>query len=98
MLDQGMKNLFPQNGNFNQSAYKKMENEWADWFGAGFKVLLDVSLIPPGSDRPTDLTVKYKVVDPHSNGIMYKRVHTFVNESGECFERVNKSDMQNYRS
>lgn len=36
MSDQGEKNLFPQNSNFNRGSYKSMENEWADWTEAGY--------------------------------------------------------------
>jgi hypothetical protein len=44
--DQGIKNMFPQNANFNNSAFKKMENEWADWITKkGGSVEVDVQLV-----------------------------------------------------
>ena len=49
--DQGLKNLFPQNGNFNVSAYKTLENEWADWIDSGKDVHIVVELTPKGQYR-----------------------------------------------
>src|SRR5690606_36604580 len=50
--DQGLKNLYPQNGNFNVSAYKKLENEWADWIDARMDVHIAVGLTPENVDLP----------------------------------------------
>jgi hypothetical protein len=97
MSDQGEKNLFPQNANLNRSAYKKMENEWADWTDEGFEVKLKVELDPPGSDRPTDIFSKYEVIDPKTKKAVFKREHSFANTAGESFNRVSKSDMRNYK-
>jgi hypothetical protein len=60
MSDQVEKNLFPQNANLNRSAYKKRENEWADWTDEGFEVKLKVELDPPDSNRPTDIFFKIR--------------------------------------
>jgi len=98
MSDQGEKNLFPQNANFNRSSYKKMENEWADWTSEGFEVKLKVDLHPPGSERPTNLISEYEVYDPKTGDMVFKRDHEFKNTSGEIFERVTKKDMSYYRS
>ncbi|MGK0272687.1 MAG: hypothetical protein ACI88H_003360 [Cocleimonas sp.] len=83
MSDQGEKNLFPQNANFNRGSYKKMENEWADWTKEGYEVKLKVSLNPPGSERPTDIKSIYEVIDPKNGDVIFKREHLFNNSAGE---------------
>jgi hypothetical protein len=97
MSDQGEKNLFPQNSNLNRGAYKSMENEWADWTEAGYEVKLKVKLDPPGSSRPDNVSARYEVIDPDTSEEVFKREHSFSNNSGEAFERVSKSDMSLYR-
>uniref|UniRef100_UPI00248D8CAB DNA/RNA non-specific endonuclease n=1 Tax=Parendozoicomonas sp. Alg238-R29 TaxID=2993446 RepID=UPI00248D8CAB len=97
MSDQGEKNLFPQNSNLNRSAYKKMENEWADWADEGFEVQLKVELHPSGAERPTDIVAKYSVIDPATRKPVFKRRERFKNAPGESFERVAKADMKSYR-
>ena len=45
--DQGIKNMFPQNANFNNGAFKKVENEWADWINKkGGSVEVDICRVP----------------------------------------------------
>ncbi|CAM3504848.1 DNA/RNA non-specific endonuclease [Parendozoicomonas haliclonae] len=97
MSDQGEKNLFPQNSNLNRSAYKKMENEWADWTSEGFQVKLKVTLHPPGSKRPTDIVAKYTVIDPATGKAVFKRRECFSNTLGETYTRVSKNDMKSFR-
>jgi len=97
MSDQGAKNLFPQNSNLNRSAYKTMENEWADWTDAGFEVKLKVKLDPPGAERPDNIIAEYEVFDPKTGDQVFERQHEFANQAGESFERVSKSDMSLYR-
>lgn len=94
MSDQGEKNLFPQNSNFNRGSYKSMENEWADWTEAGYEVKLKVSLEPPGSARPTDVISEYEVFDPKSKKRVYKKRHKFNNQNGQTYVRVPKEVMQ----
>ncbi|MBB3059779.1 DNA/RNA non-specific endonuclease [Microbulbifer rhizosphaerae] len=96
MSDQGEKNLFPQNSNLNRGAYKKMENEWADWTNEGFEVKLKVSLEPPGAERPTNIISEYEVIDPKTGDIVFDRRHNFSNSAGEAFDRIPKADMQFY--
>lgn len=91
--DQGLKNLFPQNGNFNTSAYKKLENEWADWIDAGMDVHITVELAPKQQDRPDRVRVAYEVVDPADGRVVYDQRVTFRNEAGQQFERVPRADM-----
>ena len=94
--DQGLKNLFPQNGNFNVSAYKTLENEWADWIESGKDVRITVDLTPQGQDRPDRVRVSYEVVDPASGDVVYDQRVTFRNEAGQHYERVPRADMANY--
>lgn len=94
--DQGLKNLFPQNGNFNVSAYKTLENEWADWIESGKDVRITVDLTPQGQDRPDRVRVSYEVVDPASGDVVYDQRVTFRNQAGQHFERVPRADMADY--
>jgi len=94
--DQGLKNLFPQNGNFNVSAYKTLENEWADWIESGKDVHIVVQLTPKGQDRPNHVRVAYEVTDPATGQVVYDQRVTFRNEAGQHYERVPRADMANY--
>jgi hypothetical protein len=91
--DQGLKNLFPQNGNFNVSAYKKLENEWADWIDSGKEVHITVELTPVNQDRPDRVRVSYEVTDPADGRVVYDQRVTFRNEAGQQFDRVPRADM-----
>lgn len=93
--DQGLKNLFPQNGNFNVSAYKKLENEWADWVDSGKDVHITVELTPANQDRPDKVRVSYEVTDPADGRVVYDQRVTFRNEAGQQFDRVPRADMAN---
>ncbi|MGV8931162.1 MAG: DNA/RNA non-specific endonuclease [Luteimonas sp.] len=93
--DQGLKNLFPQNGNFNVSAYKTLENEWADWIDSGKDVHITVDLTPKNQDRPERVRVSYEVVDPADGRVVYDQRVTFRNEAGQQFDRVPRADMAN---
>ncbi|MFM2481393.1 DNA/RNA non-specific endonuclease [Celerinatantimonas sp. YJH-8] len=97
MSDQGLKNLFPQNANLNRSAYKKMENELADWTKEGCQVKLKVVLSPPGAERPKEITAYYEAKNPDTGKIVFRRRHNFNNMSGESFERVKRKDMKYYK-
>lgn len=94
--DQGLKNLFPQNGNFNVSAYKTLENEWADWIESGKDVHIVVELTPKGQDRPNHVRVAYEVTDPATGKVVYDQRVTFRNEAGQHYERVPRADMADY--
>ncbi len=91
--DQGLKNLFPQNGNFNVSAYKTLENEWADWIDSGKDVHITVELAPKEQDRPERVRVSYEVTDPVDGRVVYDQRVTFRNEAGQHFDRVPHADM-----
>lgn len=89
----GEKNIFPQNTQFNNSAYRTMENEWADWIKSGHEVSVDVKLIGDGV-RPDRVEVFYKVVDPGTGKTVFKNSADFANEAGQVFERVPRGDMK----
>jgi hypothetical protein len=93
--DQGLKNLFPQNGNFNVSAYKTLENEWADWIDSGKEVHITVDLTPKHQDRPDSVRVSYEVTDPADGRVVYDQRVTFRNEAGQHYDRVPRADMAN---
>lgn len=93
VLDQGSRNLIPQNGQFNNGAYRKMENEWAAWIDSGREVHVQIDLLPSGTARPDQLSVTYDVLDPASGDVVYSRDVLFNNQAGESFERVPTADM-----
>lgn len=96
VLDQGNKNLFPQNSQFNNSAYRTMENEWASWIGSGKEVRVQVELGPQGAARPGRVGVTYDVVDPKTAEVVYSRDFAFNNQAGQVFDRVPTADMARY--
>ena len=94
MGDQGLKNLFPQEANFNNSAYRKMENELADWTRKGKEVYLTITLDPPGAARPDVVKVAYEVIDPATGKTVNFHAEKFQNEAGQAFQRVGAGDME----
>jgi DNA/RNA non-specific endonuclease len=94
--DQGEVNLFPQNVQFNNSAYRKLENEWADWIKQGKEVQIDVQLSGGTAARPDKIDVFYKVVDPATGKTVYKDSANFANQAGQTFDRLPRSDIKTY--
>ena len=92
IADQGIKNMFPQNAQFNNSAYKKLENEWSDWIKSGKEVEVDIQLKGSGS-RPDEVIVKYKVIDPETGKTVHNDRVPFMNEAGQTYDRVSRKDM-----
>ncbi|WP_276313944.1 DNA/RNA non-specific endonuclease [Nocardia huaxiensis] len=88
MRDQGLKNMFPQNWNFNRSAYKKLENEWAAWTDAGGVVYVDVELEEFDGVRPDVVRVRYRVETPDGTVVYTPEQETFDNESNQEFKRL----------
>jgi len=84
--DQGTKNLFPQQGNFNTSAYKKIENEWGRAINAGYEVQVHVKLTPPGSTRPDQVEVRWQYYD--NDGNLFGEAHreVFHNGPGQTYD------------
>ena len=91
--NQGLDNLFPQNGDFNISAYKTLENEMADWVETGAEVRVAVDLLG-GGDRPERVRVVYEVVDPASGDLVYDNNVLFQNAADQTFDRTPSSDMK----
>ena len=83
---QGIKNMFPQNANFNNGAFKKVENEWADWINKkGGSVEVDIQLVG-NSAKPDKVKVSYQLKD--ANGHVVREVtEQFKNQSGRMFDR-----------
>jgi hypothetical protein len=95
VLNQGDKNLFPQNGQFNNSAYKKLENEWADWIKTGKKeVHVEIQFSGGTAARPDKMEVFYKVVDPATGKTVSKQTVDFDNQAGQLYDRTPKKDMK----
>jgi filamentous hemagglutinin len=72
-------NLFPQDGNFNNSAYKRWENEIKGALNNGDQVgpvTVRFSRTDPASPRPDSLIIDYSV-----NGVPKQRF--FVNKAGK---------------
>lgn len=88
VTDQGLKNLFPQNGNFNMGAYKTLENEWAAWVDKGMDVRIEIDLTPARVDRPDRVRISYEVIDPADGGRVYDQRVTFDNRAGQRYDRV----------
>jgi DNA/RNA non-specific endonuclease len=93
MKDQGLDNLIAQNGNLNKSAYKKLENELADWVKAGGEVDLKVTLKGGVPGRPDQIFVEYKVLNPKTGKVVFDNVDKFNNVANETFARVSKSEI-----
>jgi len=91
--DQGLDNLFPQNGDFNISAYKTLENEMADWVEAGAEVRVTIDLLG-GGDRPVQVRVAYEVLSAASGDIVYENNVLFRNQADQTFDRTPSSDMK----
>lgn len=94
--DQGSINLVPQNGDLNNNAWGKMENEWADWIQSGKRVEVEIRATPTGIDRPEAFRVSYDIVDPASGKVVYSNSKRFLNEAGQDFERVTSKDIKNW--
>lgn len=98
VLDQGSRNLFPQNAQFNNSAYRVLENEWADWVRQGREVRVEISLDRSGGNvRPDRIEVSYEVVDPATGRVVYDNSTVFANQAGQTFDRVPNAQMPNFR-
>ncbi|QQP94535.1 DNA/RNA non-specific endonuclease [Lysobacter enzymogenes] len=93
VTDQGLKNLFPQNGNFNMGAYKTLENEWAAWIDKGMDVRVNIELTPRDADRPDRVRISYEVLDPGDGHRVYDQRVSFDNRAGQRYARVDAGEM-----
>ena len=85
--------IVPQVANLNRGAWKKMENEWADWVSRGFRVDYSIDVTPPGAIRPDSFEVEYTVTNPTTNEVVHRNWPEFENVSGQTFNRVSRGDM-----
>lgn len=84
--NQGIKNMFPQNANFNNGAFKKVENEWADWITKkGGSVEVDIQLVG-NSTRPDKVKVSYRLMDSDGN-VAREVFKEFNNKTAQTFDR-----------
>ena len=93
MGDQGIKNLFSQSGRFNKSAWKKLENEWADWIKKGYHVDLEINFTKFSGKRPGRITVKYKVTNPGTKVSKSFKPVPFDNIPTAIYNRIQKAAM-----
>ncbi|WP_375402677.1 DNA/RNA non-specific endonuclease [uncultured Sphingomonas sp.] len=93
MGDQGAGNMFPQNFNFNRSAYKTMENEWAGWIEHGGTVKTRVELSGGTPNRPAEVAVSYEVFDASGRQV-FDKVHAFENASDQKFSRLSTLEIK----
>lgn len=90
----GALNMFPQESNFNQRVYARMEQEWSDWLAEGMEVRIEVDLLPGDTRRPTEVHVDYVVVDPASGEVVYDpALIAFENTTGQTFDPIARADM-----
>ncbi|MEJ2639040.1 MAG: DUF4781 domain-containing protein [Desulfosarcinaceae bacterium] len=94
VLDEGLKNMFPQDAHLNRGAYKTLENEMADWIHAGVDVHVKVKLDNFQNGRPTEIDISYQVVDPHSGKQVFKSKALFDNDTNQSYNRVEKTAME----
>ncbi|WP_394278342.1 DNA/RNA non-specific endonuclease [Microbacterium sp.] len=85
--------IVPQAANLNRGAWKRMENEWANWTAKGYEVSYDIDVYPPGAVRPDSFEVTYTVTDPSTGTVAYRNWPSFWNESGEAFDAIHPRDM-----
>ncbi|MEN6536804.1 MAG: DNA/RNA non-specific endonuclease, partial [Bryobacteraceae bacterium] len=88
VLDQGSVNLFPQEGNFNMSAFKTLENDYARYTSQGYQVDFSHTLgdFDPLTGRPSSLSVRYEVTDANGN-VVDTFADKYLNQSGQVYVR-----------
>lgn len=84
--DQGPKNLFPQQFNFNRGAYKAIEDEWERAINAGYEVQVNVKLTPPGAARPDKVEVRWQYYDQNGNPFGEGQRIKFNNAPGQKYD------------
>ena len=89
-----MENMFPQDANFNTSAYKTMENEMANWIDLGQEVRISVTTAKYDSARPAKVEVSYVVADPDTGKVIYRRQKRYSNDGEQVYKRLSRDEMQ----
>ncbi|MDI4231943.1 DUF4781 domain-containing protein [Bradyrhizobium sp. Arg237L] len=93
MHDQGLINLFPQNSEFNQHVYNQFETEMRQWIEAGGEVRGTVEVGSAGANgglawagaRPSEVAIRYEVVNPRTGRVVYRNQTLFDNEQGQRY-------------
>ena len=93
-LDEGLKNLFPQDGNFNVSAYKTLDNEMADWISVGAEVSVDIRLVDFVDGRPDTVVIEYDITHPNADLSQFDTKDRFSNSANQVYNRVSLDDMK----
>ncbi len=87
VLDNGPMNLFPQEGNFNMSAFKTLENDYARYVTQGNQVDFNHTLENfSASGRPGAVSVTYRVLDP-AGSVVDAWSGRFSNQSRQTYVR-----------
>ncbi|WP_246007984.1 DNA/RNA non-specific endonuclease [Gordonia oryzae] len=90
VLTQGLRNMFAQDGYFNMTPYRVMENEWADFarYGARVEATIDLDA-PVVGERPETVTVGGKAYSARSNNWLEEvdLRHDFGNDSSQRYKR-----------
>ncbi len=93
-IDEG---IVPQHYKLNRGAWKKMENEWADWVaygrsrGRATEIHVNIDIDPPGAVRPEHFYGNYKVYETLPDGskkLVYKSPIDMANDADSTFDRV----------
>lgn len=89
----GIVNMFPQNTRFNNSAWKKMENEWADSIKLGMQVIVSIKLTGGSKLRPETITVNWQYIDAISKKKLDENAKTFKNDEFQSMDRLTKEEL-----
>lgn len=92
--DQGGRNLIPQNANFNNSAWKTMENEWAAAIRAGLEVNITIEFDGENPKRPDSVGVHYFYTDINPKKSFPPRTVVFDNQAAQKFARISTEDLE----
>ena len=90
VLAQGLRNMFAQDGHFNMTPYRVMENEWSDFARYGARVEVKIGLdAPVVGERPDAVAVDGVAYSARSN-VLLEEVdlgHQFDNDSSQRYKR-----------
>jgi len=89
----GIVNMFPQNTRFNNSAWKKMENEWADSIKLGMQVIVAMKLTGGSKLRPETIDVNWQYIDAISKKKLDENSKRFKNDQFQSFDRLTKEEL-----
>jgi hypothetical protein len=84
--NQGGKNLFPQDANFNNSSFKILENDYARMIDNGLEVEFRHTLSSFQTARPDIVTASYRAYTP-TGDLAYIAALRFNNQAGKQYTR-----------